>query len=859
MKRCLLYKFLLVQIAAGFTSVAFPQSPIVKMDSLHYKELSAGPQYKRPSFYQWLWGTNYRKEWTRPVTLPVLYLDTLRGGLISIKEGGSNQSKSLQLKTAAGKEYALRSVDKSLDKVIPDIFENTFVTDIVNDEISMSHPYGALGVPHMAKAIGINHSIPQYYYLPQQKALDSLKKKYAGKIFLLEQRPKDDWSDADNLGNFKEFESLEEMFHHILKDNHYSLDQEAFARARLFDMLIGDYDRHGDQWKWGIKKEGEETILVPVPTDRDQAFSTASGLFLKMIVKMAGLNFINEYDDKIQNVKAFARINRLIDRLATNKLTKDQWLHIAKDIQNKLTDSVIETSIKGMPSEIFTIRGNEIISKLKSRRNKITEYATDYYGLMAEEAEVVGTAKDEYFEINNQVGNVAVKIFRLNKNGERETSPFYSRIFSDSETDELRVYGIAGNDVYAVDGKLSKKINMRIIGGPGRDSIFDNTTANGSRKLQVYDNPGNYVSGNGNHKLHFSKDSAINNYNYNSFKADKKGLSTHPGYNDADRIYVGLKYQFTNYKWRKKPFASKQSVFVDYSINQKAFSSTYNGLFPAVFSKWDLVAKANYDKERWINFHGLGNETQNISNNLDFYRMRSEDASANLGVVRSWGKSHMGFSGFYQRVKIKNDTARFIYKVIAPGSPGIFTTDNFTGAQFSYDFADVKDSVLPQKGITFSLGVRHTQNMGVTERSYQLYSGNVQFFIPLIPKISLAIKTGGATISGTPLFYQYPSIGESYNLRVFKRERFSGKSTFYNNTELRFISKIRSYLFNGKAGLLAFVDNGRVWMPGERSNKIHTAYGGGILIAPFNLVSGVITYGISNETKLLQFRLGMLF
>jgi hemolysin activation/secretion protein len=210
-------------------------------------------------------------------------------------------------------------------------------------------------------------------------------------------------------------------------------------------------------------------------------------------------------------------------------------------------------------------------------------------------------------------------------------------------------------------------------------------------------------------------------------------------------------------------------------------------------------------------------------------------------------------------VKVINDTARFVSKVTSATTPGVYTPDNLAGAEFAYDFASVKDSILPDRGVTFSVLARHTQNMDVSDKSFQLYSGNVQFFIPLIPKISLAIKTGASTISGTPLFYQYPSIGQSYNLRGFRRERFSGKSTAYNNVELRFISKFRSYLFNGKAGLMAFMDNGRVWLPGEDSDKIHTTYGGGVLIAPFNMVSAAITYGVSDEIKMLQFRLGILF
>ena len=57
------------------------------------------------------------------------------------------------------------------------------------------------------------------------------------------------------------------------------------------------------------------------------------------------------------------------------------------------------------------------------------------------------------------------------------------------------------------------------------------------------------------------------------------------------------------------------------------------------------------------------------------------------------------------------------------------------------------------------------------------------------------------------------------------RERFYGKTNFYNNNELRWIKNTHNYLFAGRIGLLAFVDNGRIWQPLELSDKWHTAYG----------------------------------
>jgi outer membrane protein assembly factor BamA len=107
--------------------------------------------------------------------------------------------------------------------------------------------------------------------------------------------------------------------------------------------------------------------------------------------------------------------------------------------------------------------------------------------------------------------------------------------------------------------------------------------------------------------------------------------------------------------------------------------------------------------------------------------------------------------------------------------------------------------------------------------------------------------------------YEHAIIGGPETLRGYRMDRFWGKTAFYNNNELRFITNLRIYLLNAKAGLLAFFDDGRVWIPGEHSNDLHTSYGAGILLAPFRLLPFTITYGISDETRLFRFRINTLF
>ena len=56
------------------------------------------------------------------------------------------------------------------------------------------------------------------------------------------------------------------------------IDARAFLRARLVDLMIGDWDRHERQWRWA-KFPGSD-LWEPIPEDRDQAFSRYQGVAL---------------------------------------------------------------------------------------------------------------------------------------------------------------------------------------------------------------------------------------------------------------------------------------------------------------------------------------------------------------------------------------------------------------------------------------------------------------------------------------------------------------------------------------------------------------------------------------------------
>jgi hypothetical protein len=817
--------------------------------------ISAGPEYKTSSFHQWLWGKNYRAEWATPIPLPIVRLDTLKGGLTVKKAGGGHQTKSLQLQTSGGQVYAIRSVNKTLGKVLPKAFLNTFIEDIVNDKVSMSHPYGAAGVPGMAKAANIYHTNPAFYYIPQQKALDTFSEKYGNNVYLFEQKVDGNWEGASNLGNFEKYISTDKLLEKLYDDNDISVNQKVFVKERLFDMFINDWDRHEDQWEWGQTEKKGKTVYTPVPQDRDQAFFKRNGVLLNFLIGASGMNYFQPLKEDLPDVKTFNFEQRNLDRFFLNQLTLDDWVSAAKELQDALTDIVIEASVRKLPADIFPISGNDIISKLKARRGHLQEYATTYYNFIAKEVDIVGSKKNERFEIKRVAdGTTHVNIFKITKEGEVKNEPIYSRTFKDDETNEIRLYGLSGKDQFAVTGDGSNKIKIRLIGGDEKDSIV----VAGTGKVHVYDNSDNNFSGS-NARLHLSNDTSIHRFEYKSYVYDKSGISPIFSYSNEDRWYVGLHYNKTKHAWRKEPFASKQKFGVNYSLAERAPSVIYKGLFPSLVGKWDLSLLGNYDAIRWVNFFGLGNDTKFLGDDINVYRARIRMWIGKAGLTRRFGKQTITVNGLFESMKVKDDTTRYISKSILPRNPDVINSKDFAGGEVLYSVHHLNDSVVPTSGILFKASAAYRQNLKETNRNVARFAGELQLYVPLIDKFSLFIRTGVITVTGNPEFYQYASIGGGQNLRGYRRDRFWGQTAFYNSNGLRYIKNVHSYLYNGKAGLIAFIDNGRVWLPNEKSDDWHVGYGGGIVLAPFNFVMGEITYSMSKEDQVVQLRLLKLF
>ena len=357
-------------------------------------------------------------------------------------------------------------------------------------------------------------------------------------------------------------------------------------------------------------------------------------------------------------------------------------------------------------------------------------------------------------------------------------------------------------------------------------------------------------------------DSRVQQWLWNKInkKGYKSGLKPTVFFSNADRIHVGLGYEVTKEDGEKLPFASQHGVYTKYSISQNAFSVGYYGIINHAIGKWDLHLNADYDFIRWTNFYGIGNETMELSKDLDYHRVRTREVFAGIGLNRRIGDdANLRFTPFYRATKVINDEARFLSESISTANTRTtadaptesFEWDQYAGIAMNYSYMQVDNEVLPRKGFALSTGAAHTRSLD-SRRSVNTFNGALNFYIPLSRQLVFASRNGAATLTGDPKFYQMNNIGGAMNLRGYRRERFWGTTAVYNSNELQYLFNARGKIFNGTIGPVAFYDVGRVWEPGESSRQWHSGYGGGLIIAPFNKVMFSVTYGISSENKLIH-------
>lgn len=446
-------------ISLSLGNTLFVRKCDAQTNSPEYVKVPASEKYSpAPPLRMIFIGKNYRKEWRTPVTLPVFRMQHIHGGFTIVDSGGGRQTNSLRLKDKSGFEWTLRSVDKDVEKSIFPILRNTMAETLMQDLQSAIHPYAALTVPTLAKAVGVIVAQPKLYFIPDDPELGEYRSLFANTVCFLEERePTPDNSETKSSNNVLE---------KISEETDHRLMQLEILKARLLDMLIGDWDRHADQWRWGENDSSGINYYYPIPRDRDFAYFNPNGLFM-IVASRVYVPYMKGFGKSAAGLKRLNSKVLALDGYWLNELTSEDWKITITNFQQKLTDSVIIAAIKHLPHEVYKLGGENLIMKLISRRNGLMKHAMNYYEFLATRPIITGTDNNEWFTITKEGKGICVTVRR--RAARQENDIVYQRIFNPRDTKQIRMEGLGGNDNFEVDENVSSPIKLYLEGGDGED------------------------------------------------------------------------------------------------------------------------------------------------------------------------------------------------------------------------------------------------------------------------------------------------------------------------------------------------------------------------------------------------------
>ncbi|MGB7396052.1 MAG: metallophosphoesterase [Pricia sp.] len=833
---------------------------------------------QRSGFFKWLWGKRYRNYYATEITAPTVRLDTLLGGLKPLYKGGGHQSKSLRLGAKDGREYVMRALKKDAelylqamafqDQYVIGDFEDTLTEDLLLDFYTGSHPYAPLAIGTLSDAVGLYHTNPELYYVPKQPALEDFNESFGDELYLIEEHAGDGHGNLESFGKSNDLKSTDSMLEDLRDDEKYDVDTQLYLRARLFDMAIGDWDRHVDQWRWA-EFENDDTGKItyrPVPRDRDMAFSKhGDGFLMNLATRIVpALRLMEGFNEDIRSVKGFNSSPKtyVLDMALLTETTPEEWQEQARFIHENLTEDVIDRALKKFPKAVRDKTVRQIKETLLSRLDDLEHTAEEYYRVLNKYAVVAGTDKDDWFEIDILNNNeTEVKVYR-NIDGKKEKL-FFRKKFDRSVTKEIWVYGLDDDDRFEVKGDRRSPIKTRLVGGHDDDTYDFEQGGN----IAVYDHRSRkrntFEKLNG-AKLRLTDDYDTNTYLPMQLRNSANQLLPTIGFNPDDGVRIGFSDTYTYNGFRQNPFTQRHTLDASFYFATSGFDLGYTGEFAHVIENWNFEGAARFTSPNFsINFFGFGNGSDNLDNDLgfDYNRVRLRTFKLAPSLVHRWplgAKFKTGIS--YESIKVEETSDRFINTFYVQN--GEESDNDFLGVDAEYTYTNADNEAFPTMGMGTSIQLGYKTNLEDGD-SFGYIVPMFSLDYKLIPsgKLVMAAKwKAHFNIGDGYEFYQAASIGGFDGLRGFRNQRFTGKKAYYQNTDIRYsLREMRTELLPVTLGLYGGFDYGRVWTPEGSSGVWHTSYGGGFFLNAADILSARAALFHSEDGLRFSFGLGFGF
>jgi hypothetical protein len=439
--------------------------PVFGPDSAWVRVAPGAHYARRGGWWQRLWGAHYRQLWATPVSAPVLRLGT--AGLLPLQVGGSFQTNTLRLRTADGRIFVLRSVDKDLSRKVSAGYLDNIIGPVLRDQTCAAPPYGAYVASALARAAGVYHTNPRLVYLLPDSTLGAFRARFQPALYLLEERPARNQAHAPSFGRARLVVNSGQMLGAVLARPTARLDARAYLRARLLDMLLGDWSRRADQWRWAAFDAPGGLTFRPIPRDRDQAFFRFDDGWLTRALSWVRPRYVT-FGPRLApvQVEALTVTARPLDHTALALLPEAAFQAEADSLMRRLPDSVLAQAFGTVPPEARPLMTRQLLASLRTRRAGLPAAAARYYQVLRADAVVLGTDAPECFVLQaDKPGHLRLQMWACRP--PRPDSLLGEQTYSVRRTRRLRVYGLGGNDRFELRGHLAPGFAVWLDGGAG--------------------------------------------------------------------------------------------------------------------------------------------------------------------------------------------------------------------------------------------------------------------------------------------------------------------------------------------------------------------------------------------------------
>jgi len=410
------------------------------MDSVR---ATPGETYPANVVERWLFGDLNRELWRREFTVPVLSLDSLGGGVEIEEISGGKQTLGLHMRGANGVEYQFRSIVKDATRLLPEPLDGGAVTELLHDQMAAQFPLAAMVVAEILETAGVDVAKPVPVVLPDDPRLGEYRDAFAGRMGWIEVRPDERDGDLPGWEGSSKVTGSEELYEELAENPYSRVDAPGLVRARLIDMLVGDWDRHSDQWRWAsFEEEGGWVRWEPIPRDRDWAFARIDGLLTGIAGWLKG-DYIGFSDDP-PDVPRLVSSPEQLERRLLGEVDRAEYLRQARELQAVLTDSALAEAVDVLPPSYLATEREWLLDGLRTRRDALLDAADEWYALRAEEVDVFGTEGVDVFEVDRAFdGRLTVRV----RTGSADGPVRFERTFRPETTDVVRLHWTEGQDL----------------------------------------------------------------------------------------------------------------------------------------------------------------------------------------------------------------------------------------------------------------------------------------------------------------------------------------------------------------------------------------------------------------------------